>query len=151
MNYEVITGYGMLDDKFYSDKKEHLRIIEDIIARMAGNSFQLKGWAISLISAILVFANLKNETRFIWIAILPIIVFWVLDAFYLQLERKYRELYKKIQQDYINNTNEVPLFDMNINNIKVCRLFCIMFSRSVVPIYLVILIATIWIYFSILV
>ena len=82
---------------------------------------------------------------------LPIIVFWILDAFYLQLERKYRELYKMVQQDYINNTNKVSIFDMNTNNIKVCCLFCIMFSRSVVPIYLVILIATIFAYYTIMV
>ena len=141
----------MCENKLSSDKKEHLKMIEDIITRMASNSFQLKGWAISLISAILVFANLKNETSFIWVAVLPIIVFWILDAFYLQLERKYRELYKMVQQDYINNTNKVSIFDMNTNNIKVCCLFCIMFSRSVVPIYLVILIATIFAYYTIMV
>ena len=133
----------MNESKINSEKKEHLVMIEAIITRMANNSFQLKNWAISLISAILIFADYKKEFCFIWIAFLPVIVFWALDAFYLQLERKYRELYKLIQQDYINNTNKVPLFDMNTKDINVACVTRIMISKSVWPIYVTRLGATI--------
>ena len=79
-------------------KIEHLKMIEDIITRMANNSFLVKGWTVTLIAALLIFADAKNNICFIWIAIIPIIVFWYLDSFYLQLERKYRQLYSFVQQ-----------------------------------------------------
>ena len=122
-----------------NDKKEHLKMVEDIITRMASNSFKLKNWAISLISAILIFADYKQKICFIWIAFLPILAFWALDAFYLQLERKYRTLYNYIQQDYINGTNNIPLFDMNTKDVDVDSVLRIMVSKSVWPIYAVIL------------
>jgi len=122
-----------------SEKKEHLKMIEDIIARMANNSFLLKSWAVSLISAILLFADYKQNLVFVWMAICPIFVFWFLDALYLQLERKYKKLYKLVRQDYIDKTNKITLFDMDTKNIEVEKLFCIMFSKSIVPIYSIIL------------
>lgn len=134
------------------DKKEHLKMIEDIITRMANNSFLIKGWTVTLIAALLVFADAKNNICFIWIAIIPIIVFWYLDSFYLQLERKYRRLYIFVQQDYINIVKpdykeQVPLFNMNTENIKVTNIVGIMFSKSIIPIYSTILIVTLIIYF----
>lgn len=128
------------------EKKEHLKMIEDIITRMANNSFQLKSWTVSLISAILIFADFNNEICFIWIAYIPIIVFWALDAFYLQLERKYRGLYNLVQKDLINDTNNVPYFDMNTNKVPVSCIVRIMFSKSIWPIYVVILLATIFVF-----
>lgn len=134
------------------DKKEHLKMIEDIITRMANNSFLIKGWTVTLIAALLVFADTKNNIYFIWIAIIPIIVFWYLDSFYLQLERKYRQLYIFVQQDYINIVKpdykeQVPPFNMSTENIKVTNIARIMFSKSIIPIYSTILIVTLIIYF----
>jgi len=131
-----------MNEQVNADKKEHLKIIEDVITRMANNSFLIKGWTVSLISAILIFADLKNEPCFIWIVILPVIVFWILDASYLQLERKYRTLYKNVQQDFLYDLNNVPLFEMNTKDIKVDCIFKIMFSKTIMPIYTIIIIAT---------
>ncbi len=128
------------------EKKEHLKMIEDIITRMASNSFQLKSWTVSLISAILIFADFNNEISFIWIAYIPIFVFWALDAFYLQLERKYRGLYNSVQKDLINDTNNVPYFDMNTSNVPVNSIVRIMFSKSIWPVYVVILFATLFVF-----
>lgn len=124
------------------DKKEHLKMIENVITRMANNSFQLKSWTVSLITATLIFADLKKQVCFIWIVFIPIIVFWVLDAYYLQLERRYRKLYNFVQKDYINKTNEISLFDMSLQKYNVDKIIKIMFSKSICPIYFFIIIAT---------
>lgn len=126
----------------YEDKKEHLKMIENIITRMANNSFQLKSWTVSLITAILIFVDLKKQVCFIWIIFIPIIVFWVLDAYYLQLERKYRKLYNSVQKDYVNKTNKVSLFDMSTQKFNVDKIIKIMFSKSICPIYFFIIITT---------
>ena len=40
------------------NKIKHLEIIQGIINRMAGNSFALKGWAVTLIAGIFALANI---------------------------------------------------------------------------------------------
>lgn len=77
-------------------KIRHLEMIENIITRMGSNSFHLKGWAITLIS-IIGALTLKEDDRCILITVaIPILAFWALDAYYLQLERKYKELYRLV-------------------------------------------------------
>lgn len=80
-----------------NNKIKHLEMIEEIIKRMASCSFKLKGWTVTLIAGIFALASKDaNQTYFI-IAYVPIIVFWGLDAFYLQKDRLYGALYDKVR------------------------------------------------------
>lgn len=98
------------------DEKETLKeymlkeidIIQDIIKRMAFNSFMIKGWAITLVVATLLLKGTKHQ---VVIAFIPLIVFWFLDAYFLWQERMYRKLYEWV----INNRLKTDkyLFDMN--------------------------------------
>lgn len=76
-------------------KLRYLEMIQGIINRMAGNSFMLKGWAVTLVSGIFVLAGEKDSWEFYLMVLLPIITFWGLDAYYLLEERLYRSLYDK--------------------------------------------------------
>lgn len=77
-------------------KVKHLEFIQAIITRMNTNSFQIKGWCITISSALLaLYASSKNEL-YILIAIAPTFVFWLLDSYYLMQERKFRGLYKDV-------------------------------------------------------
>ncbi|MCL2311678.1 MAG: hypothetical protein FWC41_04190 [Firmicutes bacterium] len=78
------------------EKIRHLEMIQGVITRMATNSFMLKGWAVTLVAGIFVLAAKDATLVYFLIAFIPIILFWFLDSYYLQLERKYRILYKKI-------------------------------------------------------
>lgn len=40
---------------------KHLELIQVIITRMAGNSFMLKGWAVTLVSGIFVLASKDTD------------------------------------------------------------------------------------------
>lgn len=77
-------------------KIKHLEMIEAIIERMAKNCFQLKGWAMTLVAAVAALSSQSTDKRFIVLAFIPIVGFWILDAFYLQTERKYNMLYKNV-------------------------------------------------------
>ena len=77
-------------------KIKHIEMIETIIERMAKNSFQLKGWSMTLIALVGAISAQGSDKRFILLAFIPIIGFWILDSFYLQQERKYKLLYKKM-------------------------------------------------------
>jgi hypothetical protein len=69
-------------------------MIQAVIARMAGNSFLIKGWSITLTAALLGFAAKDHDASFAWIAFGAAVVFAVLDGRYLALERRYIALYK---------------------------------------------------------
>lgn len=80
------------------DKKiKHLEMIQEIIKRMASNSFLLKGWSITLVAAIFALAAKDSNQKFFLITYIPLIIFWILDTYYLQQERKYRNLYDKVR------------------------------------------------------
>lgn len=65
-------------------------LVQEIIKRMANNSFLIKGWTITLVAATLL---LRGKQIQIYISLIPLITFWFLDAYYLQQERLYRRLY----------------------------------------------------------
>ena len=78
------------------NKIKHLEFIQATITRMNQNSFQIKGWMITIISALLALYASGENTIYIFIAIVPAIVFWFLDAYYLQQERKFRGVYNDV-------------------------------------------------------
>jgi len=93
---------------------KEIDIIQDIIKRMAFNSFMIKGWAITLVVLTLL---LKGTEKYqVWLAFIPLLVFWFLDAYFLWQERMYRKLYEWV----INNRLETEeyLFDMNAYRFK---------------------------------
>ncbi|MBE9140448.1 hypothetical protein IQ254_25150 [Nodosilinea sp. LEGE 07088] len=71
----------------------HLGILQDIVTRMANNSASCKTWCITLVSAILVLIADKGEAKFVGLALLPVILFGLLDAYYLCQERAFRAGY----------------------------------------------------------
>ncbi len=93
---------------------KEIDIIQDIIKRMAFNSFMIKGWAITLVVVTLLIKG--TEKYQVWLAFIPLLVFWFLDAYFLWQERMYRKLYKWV----INNRlkTEEYLFDMDAYRFK---------------------------------
>ena len=74
----------------------HLEMIQAVVTRMATNSFMLKGWAVTLVAGVFVLAAKDSHPLYFLIAYIPVILFWFLDSYYLQLERKFRVLYKQV-------------------------------------------------------
>jgi hypothetical protein len=69
------------------DKRMHLEFIQGVIHRMARNSFLLKGWAVTLVSALLALSAGGAFRRDVIVAYLPLIGFWMLDGYFLHQER----------------------------------------------------------------
>ena len=75
---------------------KHLEFIQAVITRMNTNSFQIKGWTITIVAALLaLYASTKNEL-FVLVGLFPVLVFWSLDSYYLMQERKFRGLYNDV-------------------------------------------------------
>ena len=92
---------------------EEIKIIQDIIKRLAFNSFMIKGWAITLVVVTLL---LKGNKYQVLIAFIPLLVFWFLDAYFLWQEKMYRELYKWVVKNRL--ITDEYLFDMNAYRFK---------------------------------
>jgi hypothetical protein len=82
---------------FEPNRVKHMEIIQAVVARLAGNSFLLKGWALTLTVAILGFAVNKNSAALALVALIPTIIFWGLDSYYLHTEWLFRELHRKVR------------------------------------------------------
>lgn len=104
---------------------EEIKIIQDVIKRLAFNSFMIKGWAITLVVVTLL---LKGDKCQVLISFIPLIVFWFLNAYFLRQERMYRKLYDWVISNRLK-TDEY-LFDMNAYRFErdVQSKFRIMFS-----------------------
>lgn len=81
----------------YSNKHKHLDFIQGAVNRMAGNLFLLKGWSITLISALFALAAKDANQFYVLIAYFPLFIFWSLDGYFLSQERKFRSLYDHVR------------------------------------------------------
>lgn len=88
--------------------KTHLSFLQSIITRMAENSFKCKGWAITICSAILVlFIQNDVKNNMIWITVIPMSMFFVLDSYYLALEKHFRDKYNELVSHLSKKLNGV--------------------------------------------
>ncbi|MBP6755579.1 MAG: hypothetical protein KA210_05470 [Bacteroidia bacterium] len=109
-------------------KLKHLEFLQLVITRMNVNSFLLKGWTVTLISALFAFATKDSDIKYVLITYISTPLFWALDGYYLSLERKYRMLYDEVRK---KNEEEID-FDLNASNYNIGKndwLSCI-FSKS---------------------
>lgn len=120
-------------------------LLQSCITRMSQNSFMVKGWTITLTGIILALVPETFDVRLLCIICLILILcFWILDTFYLQKERLFRHKYKLLIK---NPERDDLFFDLDISSVsknnKKFKFFNIMFSLSVWPIYIPLLLATI--------
>ena len=78
-------------------KLKHLELIQGVINRLATNSFRIKGWAVVLVSAVLVLLARKESIGFVYVGFVPVLVFWGLDGYFLWQERLFRDLYDHVR------------------------------------------------------
>ena len=119
-----------LEDSAYY---EYFKIVQNTINRLASNSFLIKAWTITLIGSISILTFSILNTIIFTVLIGIVIVFWILDSYYLKMERLYRELY----QDNVDKFNtldrriEILLFDMKTeiykNKVKLVK---VIFSKT---------------------
>ena len=116
-------------------KMKHLEFVQGVITRMNTNSFSMKGWMITIVAAFLaVFVGSRDLNElYLFVAVIPTSLFWILDSYYLMLERKYRRLYDDIKADIKID------FDMNASAYYIC-LVRVMFTKTEWPLYLIIII-----------
>jgi len=84
---------GIVSDE---DRRQHLEFLQNIITRMNTNSFQLKGLAVTIVTALFGIYVTSHNAVFVVLGIFPTLFFWCLDSYYLQQERKFRGIYNDV-------------------------------------------------------
>src|ERR1700730_17034816 len=74
---------------------------QSIIERLAGNSFSIKGWAVTVVSLFLGFGVKDAKPQVAFVGVIPTIIFWMIDAYYLSAERHFREFYNTLASSSI--------------------------------------------------
>jgi hypothetical protein len=117
------------------EKLKHLEFIQNIITRMNTNSFQIKGMTITIVAAFLAIYTTTTNYAFIFLGMPTSILFWFLDSYYLQQERKFRGIYNNIAG--IKNDIEIKSFEMPIQKMigGQYNFCCVFFSKTIAWFY----------------
>nr|NQU93484.1 hypothetical protein [Bacteroidota bacterium] len=135
---------------------KEIDLVQNVIERMASNSFKIKAWTIAIVGVVLALAkeiifppkdSLMNEPAAIGLSIflvLVVVMFWYLDGFFLRTEKLYRNLYSWILE-YRSKTIDY-LYDLSTFSRKVegndtfitaPTIICVMFSKTLWPFYII--------------
>ena len=120
--------------------RTHLTIMQGVIQRMGENSRACKVWCVTLISAILVLVAQTGTADHATIALAPTLLFLILDAYYLSLERGLRRSYSdfvgKVHDDKLSITDLYAIAPRG--SIAKGLVWAMFRSFSVLPFYLVV-------------
>lgn len=121
-----------------SEQIKHLEFIQAAVTRMASNSFLLKGWSVTLAVALLGLAAKDSNARFAFVALIPPICFWALDAYYLRQERLFRKLYDQVRKLSDAEWSKTGQFNMSTAGFvgEVSGWFATLFAPTVFGIHL---------------
>lgn len=129
-----------------AEQIKHLEFIQNVITRMNNNSFQMKGWMVALVSALLALYASTQKHAFVLIAILPALIFWFLDAYYLWEERKFRGVYNDVAGITKNNTIELFAMPVNLYTGGKYSFWDVLGSVTILPLYLPVIAILVGIY-----
>jgi hypothetical protein len=114
---------------------------------MNTNSFLLKGWSVTLVSALFALAVKDSNIDYVLITYASTPIYWFLDGYYLSQVRQYRGLYNQTKTKVEDDID----FDMNAKPFKIGRNQWIpsVFSTTLILFYGVLLIVTLIVMFVI--
>lgn len=143
----------MAKPTYTEDERQYLQMMQSNIERMANNSANCKTWLVTIVSGFLAIGcNVSALNGWILISLLPIILFWYLDGYYLSLERGLRnrekDFFYKIDStngDYkkaLYNFTPLPMSalsqeDISKGYVKTTNLW---WTKSVCPFYITIIV-----------
>lgn len=92
-------GYDLANNQDREDRRKHLDLLSGAINRMARSSAAAKGWSITLAGAAFGVALVRQSWPLVALGILVVLSFGLLDARYLDNERRTRSIYDQVVED----------------------------------------------------
>lgn len=88
-----MSGY----ETFGEQHVKHLELIQGVIGRLGNDAFVVKGWAVTVVGALLGLAVNSEDSDLALVSVLPTLAFWGLDTYFLRSERLFRALYDQVR------------------------------------------------------
>ena len=115
----------------------HLTILQGVINRMAENSRSCKVWCVTLVAATLVLVARTGEPQHALIALVPTLLFMLLDTYYLVLEKAFRKSYNAfVDKLHGKEQFEPDLFKVERTGMGPALVWECLRSSSIWPFYL---------------
>lgn len=124
------------------DTTKHLEFVQGVIARMGSNSFLLKGWTVTLTSALFALAAKDARPLFVLVALFPALSFWGLDAYYLRQERLFRKLYDDLRLMAQDRSRKVDPYSLSTEPYRkdVAGWFWTLWATTVIAVHGIVLV-----------
>jgi len=121
-----------------NNKSQHREFVQSVINRLNTNSFQTKTIMITIVAAFLAIYASTSQIVFIIIPSPVILLFWVLDTYYLQQEKKFRGIYNDVcdlvpEKD--NKTKKIFQMDPGLYKDSQYRFWNVFTSPSLILLY----------------
>lgn len=137
--------------------EKEIDLVQNCITRMGQNSFNIKGWLIALIIAVIALLPENINTKYICLIVCGVsLIFWYLDAFFLKTEKLYRWKYDwlivnrlKTDEYYYNlNPYEKNMWLLNDDQSKKKEpcVIRIMFTKTLIPFYMPIILIALFVF-----
>ena len=113
----------------------HLKLTQDVVARMARNSALTKTWCATLVAAIMVLVARTEVPMYLWVAVVPIVLLCFVDTRYLAQERAFRRSYNEfVKQLHRQELDQTALFIIG-SRVSAKENWSALGSWSVLPFY----------------
>lgn len=83
----------------HSDRIKHLEFITAAISRLNGNAFQSKAWCVAIVAALFSIKGTSDRWNTVVIAGFTACLFWLIDGYYMSLERQFVALFKHVASE----------------------------------------------------
>lgn len=97
-----------------SSANSFLTILQTVISRMATYSSSCKQFCVAIVSAILVVSFDKERPEATVVGFLAVLMFCLLDAYYLSIERDFRSIYNSFVEKLHAGTADTTVFAMKL-------------------------------------
>ncbi len=115
-------------EKIADLRLKHLEMVQAVVTRMANYSATLKNYCITLVTAISGFAITVQRPSAVLLALVPVLVFALLDTKYLRLERQFRELYDISRSE---GWDQIPTFEIDLSRASKPSFWQVFYSWSI--------------------
>ena len=115
-----------MDKVFEKESTRHyISLLQENINRMASNCTTCKTWLITIVSALCALQLANNTIKgYLWIALIPTVLFLVLDAYYLGQEKRFRDIEADFVEKIKTGVDVMPeLYTFRQSGERTCRYF----------------------------
>lgn len=88
----------MESENEHNDMIQYLQMIQSTIDRMSTTSAIFKGFCATIVSGIFAISFTDTNKWILLLTLVPILFFFMLDVYYLRLEKRFRALYNSVRK-----------------------------------------------------